>query len=239
MFERYPGYFAAALCVAALYSVASGVRADDNAGFVDMARSAGSDYRFRASDMIGMDVINDAEESIGEVDDVIFGGRDAGPAAVIATGGFFGLGEKLVTVPVDTLKLSADRERVVIDLSEEQLEALEEFAYNEGEKTWAELKQEREEMIAEQRAEVAEAREELAEERREVEMDVSEAVWDQIAGNWQQFKGRVKQQWGKLTDDELTEIDGSREVLVGKLQEHYGLGREAALREANDWALSL
>ena len=39
--------------------------------------------------------------------------------------------------------------------------------------------------------------------------------WDRIEGNWKQFKGRARQQWGKLTDDELEQIKGHREELVG------------------------
>ena len=42
--------------------------------------------------------------------------------------------------------------------------------------------------------------------------------WDRIAGNWKQVTGKVKEQWGKLTDDELTEINGNREQLEGKIQ---------------------
>lgn len=55
--------------------------------------------------------------------------------------------------------------------------------------------------------------------------------WDRIQGNWMQFKGRVRQKWGELTDDELDLIEGDREVLLGKLQERYGLAREEAERE--------
>ena len=43
--------------------------------------------------------------------------------------------------------------------------------------------------------------------------------WDRIEGNWKQFKGRARQQWGKLTDDELEQIKGHREELVGRIQE--------------------
>jgi len=63
--------------------------------------------------------------------------------------------------------------------------------------------------------------------------------WDQIQGNWKQFKGRVKEKWGKLTDDELDRIRGQRDQLVGKLQEHYGMGREEADTQVQQWARSL
>ena len=59
--------------------------------------------------------------------------------------------------------------------------------------------------------------------------------WDQIKGNWKQFKGKAQVQWGKLTDDELDQVDGHREVLVGKLQEKYGISREEADRQVTDF----
>ena len=51
---------------------------------------------------------------------------------------------------------------------------------------------------------------------------------DIFGGNWKQFKGRVKEEWGKLTDDDLDIIDGRREQLLGRLQERYGLARDKA-----------
>lgn len=52
--------------------------------------------------------------------------------------------------------------------------------------------------------------------------------WDQIEGQWKQTKGQVKEQWGKLTDDDMTAIAGKRDQLVGKVQERYGVAREKA-----------
>jgi uncharacterized protein YjbJ (UPF0337 family) len=46
---------------------------------------------------------------------------------------------------------------------------------------------------------------------------------DILKGKWAQLKGRVKEQWGKLTDDEIDELDGRRDQLVGKVQERYGI----------------
>ena len=63
--------------------------------------------------------------------------------------------------------------------------------------------------------------------------------WDQIEGKWKQFKGSAHQQWGKLTDDDLAMIAGSREKFVGKLQEHYGITKDEAQRRADDWARTL
>jgi uncharacterized protein YjbJ (UPF0337 family) len=60
--------------------------------------------------------------------------------------------------------------------------------------------------------------------------------WDQIEGKWKQAKGSLKQQWGKLTDDDLDVIAGQRDKLVGKLQERYGYAKEDAQRQADEWA---
>jgi len=59
--------------------------------------------------------------------------------------------------------------------------------------------------------------------------------WDRIEGNWKQLKGSVKQQWGKLTDDDLDVVAGKRDQLSGKIQEAYGVGKDEADRQLNDW----
>ena len=58
---------------------------------------------------------------------------------------------------------------------------------------------------------------------------------DVLKGKWKQLKGEAKTQWGKLTDDELDQVEGNTEKLVGKVQERYGYGREQAEREVNQW----
>ena len=59
--------------------------------------------------------------------------------------------------------------------------------------------------------------------------------WDRVEGNWKQLKGRVKEQWGKLTDDELDIIRGRRDQLVGKIQENYGISKDVAESQVKDW----
>jgi uncharacterized protein YjbJ (UPF0337 family) len=58
---------------------------------------------------------------------------------------------------------------------------------------------------------------------------------DRIQGNWTQFKGKVKEQWGKLTDDDLDIIAGKRDQLIGRVQERHGVRREDAERQLTDW----
>ena len=60
--------------------------------------------------------------------------------------------------------------------------------------------------------------------------------WDIVKGKWKQAVGSAKSTWGDLTDDDLRQIDGERDKLVGKVQERYGLARDAAEKQVDDWA---
>lgn len=64
---------------------------------------------------------------------------------------------------------------------------------------------------------------------------------DTVEGNWKQLKGKIKEQWGKLTDDDLDIIAGKRDQLVGKLQERYGMSKDAVderIKEFERWHAS-
>ena len=58
---------------------------------------------------------------------------------------------------------------------------------------------------------------------------------DQMEGNWKQFTGSAKEQWGKLTDDDLDVVAGKREQLEGKIQERYGKSKDEAKQEVDTW----
>ncbi|MCL5281253.1 MAG: CsbD family protein [Planctomycetes bacterium] len=58
---------------------------------------------------------------------------------------------------------------------------------------------------------------------------------DTLKGKGKQIKGQAKKKWGKLTDDDLDKMEGSRDELVGKIQERYGKSREAAEKEVDAW----
>jgi uncharacterized protein YjbJ (UPF0337 family) len=62
--------------------------------------------------------------------------------------------------------------------------------------------------------------------------------WNRVEGNWKQVKGNVKKQWGKLTDADLTAIDGRREELEGRIQERYGYTKDRVRKEIEDWVRS-
>jgi uncharacterized protein YjbJ (UPF0337 family) len=63
--------------------------------------------------------------------------------------------------------------------------------------------------------------------------------WDQLEGKWKQYSGKVKEKWGNLTDDDLTVIHGKRDQLVGKIQERYGIVKEEAERQVDEFARSV
>ena len=58
---------------------------------------------------------------------------------------------------------------------------------------------------------------------------------DRVAGTWHQIRGKAKEQWGKLTDDDLKQLEGHAEQLAGKLQERYGIARDEAERQVKDF----
>ena len=61
---------------------------------------------------------------------------------------------------------------------------------------------------------------------------------DIIKGNWKMVKGEVQKQWGKLTDDQLDQVNGSREKLSGFIQKNYGVARDEADKQLDAWEKS-
>lgn len=59
---------------------------------------------------------------------------------------------------------------------------------------------------------------------------------DQLQGKWKQLKGLAREHWGKLTDDDWTTIGGKKDQLIGKIQERYGITRDEAEKQANEWS---
>jgi uncharacterized protein YjbJ (UPF0337 family) len=63
--------------------------------------------------------------------------------------------------------------------------------------------------------------------------------WDRVEGNWKKFSGKVREQWGRLTDDDLDVIEGRRETLSGRIQEIYGISQDEAERQIKRFEDSL
>jgi uncharacterized protein YjbJ (UPF0337 family) len=61
---------------------------------------------------------------------------------------------------------------------------------------------------------------------------------DTFKGQWMQLKGKIREQWGKLTDDDVDQIQGRSEQLIGKLQNRYGIARDEAQRQFDAWEQS-
>jgi uncharacterized protein YjbJ (UPF0337 family) len=58
---------------------------------------------------------------------------------------------------------------------------------------------------------------------------------DRIEGNWKQVKGKIKEQWGKLTDDDIDVIAGRRDQLLGRIQERHGIAKDEARRQVESF----
>lgn len=58
---------------------------------------------------------------------------------------------------------------------------------------------------------------------------------DIIKGKWLEIRGTIQEKWGKITDDELTQINGSREKLAGTIQKNYGLAKEEVEKQLKAW----
>jgi len=59
--------------------------------------------------------------------------------------------------------------------------------------------------------------------------------WNKVEGNWKSFRGKVKEQWGRLTDDDLSRVHGKRDQLAGRIQERYGIAKDEANHEIDVW----
>ena len=60
--------------------------------------------------------------------------------------------------------------------------------------------------------------------------------WDAVKGNWKEFTGKVREQWGELTDDDVEQVKGDRDQLAGKIQARYGVTKEEAHNQVDEWA---
>jgi len=63
--------------------------------------------------------------------------------------------------------------------------------------------------------------------------------WNRIEGNWKQFKGAAKEKWGKLTDDEIDQLEGKSDQLAGTIQKRYDMAKDQIRKDVDDWLKSL
>jgi uncharacterized protein YjbJ (UPF0337 family) len=63
--------------------------------------------------------------------------------------------------------------------------------------------------------------------------------WDQIKGEWREAKGKLRSKWGKLTDDDLEQIAGKKDILIGRLQQRYGWKKDQAEESVDDYLKKL
>lgn len=98
-------------------------------------RGQEGNYKLRATDLIGRDIRNAADDEIGQIDDLIVSRDGDKVMAIMSVGGFFGLGTKLVAVPYEDLRVTKDGKHVYYDATKDQLEARSEFTYGDGEQS--------------------------------------------------------------------------------------------------------
>jgi uncharacterized protein YjbJ (UPF0337 family) len=67
----------------------------------------------------------------------------------------------------------------------------------------------------------------------------SQLDWEQVESKWKQLVGSAKENWTKLTEDDLDQISGDRERLAGKIQQTYGISRREADKQVWDWGKSV
>lgn len=83
-----------------------------------------------AANMIGKDVVNQEGEDVGSVENMLITDTDNVHYAILSVGGFLGLGEKLVAVPINNLQLDQDKENVTLrNVTKDDLESAPEFNY--------------------------------------------------------------------------------------------------------------
>jgi uncharacterized protein YjbJ (UPF0337 family) len=59
--------------------------------------------------------------------------------------------------------------------------------------------------------------------------------WDRVEGNWKQLTGKAREKWGKLTDNDFEAIAGKKDQLIGRIQERYGISKDEAQTQADEW----
>jgi len=61
---------------------------------------------------------------------------------------------------------------------------------------------------------------------------------DILGGKWKQLRGQAQQKWGQLTNDDLDQVEGKRDELIGRVQERYGVARDEAERQVSEFETS-
>jgi uncharacterized protein YjbJ (UPF0337 family) len=64
-------------------------------------------------------------------------------------------------------------------------------------------------------------------------------MWDRIKADWKDLKGKARVQWGKLTDDDVAQIQGNREQLEAAVERRYGVAKKEAQRQVDEWARTI
>lgn len=121
--------------------------ADQSAGGADFLTTQ-DDQEYRAASVIGVDVINAANDTIGEIDDIILDADDKVVGVLVSVGGFLGIGEKWVGLPIDQVEFGEEEETARAEYTSEQLESAPDFATKEDQEAEEQARQAQQDMMS-------------------------------------------------------------------------------------------
>jgi sporulation protein YlmC with PRC-barrel domain len=175
------------------------------------------EYMMRASEFIGEDVHNGKGEEVGSVDDLILHRDDKVLYAVISVGGFLGIGDKLVAVPFDELKLGVKEVDglIVYDTTKDKLKALPEFHYAVAKDSVSRERFMRsaEQQIDRWQARIDENTDHAKDSAKEMKKDASDRIdsaWKKVKAEWKELKGASAEAWDdakRKFDDAMADLE--------------------------------
>ena len=221
----------AATCIAALTGTAfagsitqsvqladtSAKKATSAESKVKAAATHQAEYMVRASEFIGEDVHNGKGDTVGKVDDLILQKGDKVLYAVISVGGFLGIGDKLVAVPFDTLKIGSKEVKglIIYDTTKEKLKAEPEFHYAvaKDEKSRARFMRSAERRLDRWQGRIERNMSDAKENAKDMKEGASkriESAWEKVRAEWKGLKNASADAWDDAKvkfDDAITDLE--------------------------------
>lgn len=155
-------------------------------------------------------MISNRNENIGEVDDLLIRRNTLNIGAVFSVGGFLGIGERLVAVPYEELRISLDGDKLYYDATRETLKAIVEFEYGNN-KQWATA--------------VRGAPEGGLMGQLGIDKDDQGIDWNKLDKNWDEFKNTASDKWTELTPSDWQDIEDNRTIALGVISSRTGTSK--------------
>lgn len=211
---------------------ASGQSQDGNAMTMQQAQDQGQVMPEEASELIGADVYGPSGDVIGEVTDLVVNQQDKLGMAVLSVGGFLGIGDKDVALPFDQVKMRPatgmeDEPRFMVDMTEEELESMQEYEPNDDLASWIGNEAEDRKQIMERRVTRWEERVERTDLSEEAEQTVNSA-WNEVEQSWQNAEQATGNAW--------QEAEGDLDQSLNELQQAWRQATDQQVAESPDQA---